>query len=113
MTPTRRFAFRLALALGIPNPDALLAHLPYQVFRDWIQYFQLEPFGEERADLRAGIISSVVANCMARKKGRPAFRPADFMPDFERKERTEQELWGQMMLIAKVLGGDVIDNRRR
>ena len=111
MTPARRFAFRLALALGESNPDALLAQLPYRVFRDWTYYFQLEPFGEERADFRAGIISAVVANCLARKRGRPAFHPSDFMPNFEKQERTADELVGQMIMINRVLGGSVVDKR--
>ena len=83
MTPARRFAYRLALALGESNPDAMLVRMPHRVFLEWIEYTNLEPFGEERADLRAGIIASTIANCLARKKGQPAFKVTDFMPRFE------------------------------
>lgn len=51
-------------------------------------YDQINPFGEERADLRAGVISSVIAN-VNRKAGSKSFTPQDFMPNFEPKpERT-------------------------
>lgn len=46
-------------------------------------YASLEPFGEERADLRAGIICSVMANLQSDpKKRKKPFTPVDFMPDF-------------------------------
>lgn len=45
-------------------------------------YARLEPFGEERADLRAGIIASTVANVHRSRKQRP-MKPSDFMPKFD------------------------------
>lgn len=45
-------------------------------------YERLEPFGERRADLRAGIVASTIANAHRGKEGRP-YTPQDFMPDFE------------------------------
>lgn len=46
---------------------------------EWMAYAGIEPFGEERADLRAGIISATVANRM-RGKGEKAHKPQEFMP---------------------------------
>lgn len=113
MTPARRFAYRLALALGEPNPDAMLARLPFRIFKEWLDYAQVEPFGEERADLRAGIIASVMANCLARGKGRPAFRPSDFMPlfDGEKRERTPDELFQKVKALNWLFGGSFEDKR--
>lgn len=54
--------------------------MPWDTFREWLAYYELEPFGEVRADLRAGIVASVIANAN-RVKGK-AFSPQDFMPDF-------------------------------
>lgn len=51
---------------------------------EWIEYYRLEPFGEERADLRAGIVASTIANCHVGKRGK-AFKPSDFMPFFEKE----------------------------
>lgn len=55
-------------------------------FAEWQAYYQLEPWGEERADLRAGIIASTIAN-VNRGKGQRAFTPSDFMPEFNPKPK--------------------------
>lgn len=61
-------------------------------FAEWQAFYAIEPFGEERADLRAAIIAATVANSM-RVKGR-VLTPADFMPDFGdgSKRQTAQEM---------------------
>jgi len=111
MTPARRFAFRLALALGYLNPDAMLARMPYRIWSEWQAFAALEPFGEERADLRAGIVAATVANCMARGKGRRSFKPRDFMPRFEetqRKPATSSEHYQQVLAITQLFGGKIV-----
>ena len=50
-----------------------------QELGEWIAFYGIEPFGEERADLRAGIVASTVVNANRGKKGRPS-KPTDFMP---------------------------------
>lgn len=47
----------------------------------WQAYSSIEPFGEERADLRMGILASLIAN-VNRKKGSKAYKPEQFMPKF-------------------------------
>lgn len=89
----------------------MLAQMPYRIWLEWREYAELEPFGEVRADLRAGIVASTIANCLARKKGQPAFRVKDFMPLFdqpERRERAPEELFGQVQVLNKLFGGKVI-----
>ena len=49
---------------------------------EWIAYYGLEPWGEERADLRAGIVASTVANTNRGGNNR-AHKPSDFMPKFD------------------------------
>jgi hypothetical protein len=49
-------------------------------------FYSLEPWGEQRGDLRTGILASVVAN-MFRKKGRRALQPRDFMPKFDKPRK--------------------------
>ena len=71
-------------------------------FAEWRAFFELEPWGEERADLRAGIIASTIAN-VNRSKGK-AFSPGDFMPEFDkpvRKHQTPEEMAAVMNLFAK------------
>lgn len=47
-------------------------------FVEWQAYDRLEPFGEDRADLRAGIIASTLANS-TRRPSTPPYDPQDFM----------------------------------
>jgi len=66
--------------------------LPYREFREWQAYYNIEPFGESRADLRSAINACVVANAN-RGKNTPAFKVDDFMPKFENKKpMTNQEI---------------------
>jgi hypothetical protein len=71
------FVFRLALALGHTARE-LLEKMSSRELSEWLAYYGLEPFGDERADLRAGIISSTIANANSNHR----FKPSDFMPDF-------------------------------
>jgi len=60
---------------------------------EWIAYDRIDPWSEARADLRAGIIASVIANVNRGKKTK-AFRPLDFMPwskdDADRRRQLKQ-----------------------
>lgn len=47
----------------------------------WQAWYNIEPWGEARADLRTATVACVIANSN-RKKGAKAFTPKDFMPDF-------------------------------
>ncbi len=56
-------------------------------------YYQVEPFGEERADLRAGIVASTLIN-INRRKGTKMSKPTDFLlfkatPDLQSKALSE------------------------
>jgi len=59
-------------------------------FSQWIAYNNVEPFGESRADLRAGIISSVMAN-IHRGKGQKSFTADEFMPEFGEREKPKMK----------------------
>ena len=63
----------------------LLARMDSRELAEWQAYYRLEPFGQERADLRAGIVASTLAN-IHRDPKRKAFAPEDFMPRFEGPE---------------------------
>ena len=79
--------FRLALAMGRTIQE-LRAVLSYAEFQEWCWYYQIEPWGEDRADLRAGIVASTIANYAGklRAEGAEPAIPADFMPYLERPE---------------------------
>lgn len=48
----------------------------------WAALYRTDPWGEQRADLRAGIVSATMVNMagMTRARGAPPAKPADFMP---------------------------------
>lgn len=59
----------------------LSAQMPAAELAEWMAYASLEPFGEERADLRSAIVCATVANASvsAADRRRP-FLPEDFLP---------------------------------
>ena len=61
----------------------LLATIDAGEMAEWEAFWRMEPWGEGRADLRAGIIASTVANTV-RGKNTPPFRAVDFMPYVDR-----------------------------
>jgi hypothetical protein len=61
----------------------LLARVGSDELTEWMAFYQLEPFGEMRADLRSGVVAATFANAHRTKDAR-AFTPEDFMPYIER-----------------------------
>ena len=70
--------FRLALALGLPVRE-LLSRIGSDELTEWMAFYQLEPFGDFRADVRSGIVAATFANANRAKDAQP-FTPEDFMP---------------------------------
>jgi len=122
MTGERRLAYRLALALSEPMPDRMLEMIPFRVWKEWVIYMGLEPFGETRADLRIGVLSSLFANAWMRKRGSPMYGPTDFMPYLQELSRTEtktplgtattpDEMFALIKVVNKEAGGKEISLR--
>lgn len=61
-------------------------------------FYELEPFGEERDDLRMGILASTVANIGT--QGRQHFTPADFRPQFGRKRQSVSDMQAVLMAAS-------------
>ncbi len=64
----------------------MLASIPLPLFLEWMDYYDVEPFGEERADLRSAIVAQVVASSIP-TKSKKRFKVKDFMPSFEKKSK--------------------------
>lgn len=79
-------------------------------FAEWMAFFRVEPFGDVRGDLQAGIVASTVANVNRDPKKRRPFSPADFLPDFE-KSRAEggkpSEVYAVFRTWAVLMSGQV------
>lgn len=59
-------------------------------FAEWMAYDAIEPFGEERADLRNGIACAVIASVAPTRTPRE-HKPSDFMPRFEKSRSAPSE----------------------
>lgn len=64
-----------------------LDEISWEQFQEWMYYKQIEPFGEERADVRSGVAAAGIASIVAAAAGVPGgkikFKPMDFMPQFK------------------------------
>lgn len=93
-------------------PSVLLATMPLADFQLLVAAERLEPRGERRDDLRAGIVAAAMANFNAfRGRGGRAARPSDFMPDFgpQRKTQDPREAKAQILRWVMAKGGQVIE----
>lgn len=91
------------------SPREVLEKHSSRELTEWMAFMQVEPFGEERADLRAGIVASTIAN-VVRKKGGKMAKPEDFMPKFnvKKEEQTIEEQLNVVKMLNAALGGEVI-----
>jgi hypothetical protein len=82
------FWFRLAKELGMSVRRAQ-EEIASDEFTEWIAYYELEPFGELRADVRQAHTSAILAS-VHRRKGSRQPRIADFI--FEGKPAAKQSI---------------------
>lgn len=85
----------------------LLARMSSRELSEWMAYARVEPFGEERADLRSGIVASILAN-VHRPKGRKPLKPEDFVITGDRaprKRMSADEMLERVRVINKLMGG--------
>jgi len=81
----------------------MLSEITSRQFAEWLAYSRIEPWGEERDDLRMGIVASTIAN-VNRSKNQKLFTPDQFMPQFE-PETEEQAAERLIAKARKALGG--------
>lgn len=56
--------------------------LSYRELLEWMAYYELEPWGAERDDLRSGISTAAIVQMWAGKNARK-IKPTMFMPYYE------------------------------
>jgi hypothetical protein len=98
------FLHRYALAVGWPVP-LLKRIMTSRDISEAMAYERLQPIGEARADFRAGIIASVIAN-INRKQGAKPFTPSDFMPEFGAKKRKQSSVLVEKIKEVFKVGND-------
>lgn len=78
-------------------------------FVEWMAFYTLEPFGEERDDLRAAVVAKTIVDVNT-AKGRRA-KLEDFMPHFD--PPVEQDVGDMLQVVEQMnvaFGG--VDNRK-
>lgn len=78
----------------------MAARIPLATFYDWMEYAKRKPFGEERADLRAGFVASEIANSR-RYEHKRLMRPIDFMPFSKGDRARPKQTPAQMSALLK------------
>ncbi len=77
----------------------MLESMPADLFLEWREYAETNPFGEERADLRAAIIAWTFYSKM-RGKGESKRRVDWFMASkFFGKQKRKQQTWQEQKAI--------------
>lgn len=69
--------FRLAKELGMTVAE-LGQRVSSRELVEWSEFYKLEPFGDARHNVHAGMICATIANTTPRKSPRQ-FKPEDFM----------------------------------
>jgi hypothetical protein len=88
----------------------MLASMSSGELTEWMAYDAIEPFGEPRADLRAGLVASAIVNHSMSPPKTPA-RPLDFMPFANGGPQGPIKLADPVAhgkLIARTLFGDLV-----
>jgi hypothetical protein len=90
------------LTFGIIDPEWFYNTIPARILNEWEAYHQIDPWGEERADLRNGVLASTMVNIAPfRKRSAPTAKPTDFMPFYVKVKQTWQQMQGLLMSLAK------------
>ncbi len=108
-----RFLFRLGKELGVWDVPAMANAMPGLTLRAWQAYAEVEPFGEERADLRIAQLTALIANVHRDPKRTTAYKAKDFLFDFvaarTRRKRTPKQVWaalkGRVMMLKEAATG--------
>lgn len=87
--------------------------MPARELVEWAAFYELEPFGEWRADLRMAVLASLIANANRDPEKRPEpFTVDDFMLRFgesatsdAEQERSPEEWEALLVMLNAAYGG--------
>jgi hypothetical protein len=81
--------------------------LPAPEFAEWKAHYALDPWTEDRADLRMGVIAATIKNASGRYA--ETAHPSDFIPDYEgaTEQQTDEQMMRAAMRINALMGGEV------
>lgn len=84
----------------------LLSRVSSHELTEWMAYYGLEPWGEEREDYRAGVQVSTLANIHRDKEKRPQpFGPWDFFqrPGTPPEDAQPRQHWQGMLAAVRMI----------
>lgn len=87
----------------------LMEVMPADEFFEWMIMEQIEPFGDKRGDIQAGLIAQVIANVHRDSRRHPEpYELSDFLPKFvddppklKPRQSVEEQLAFMLALQAK------------
>jgi hypothetical protein len=91
------------MALGLPRAE-MLERMSSAELTEWAAFHNLEPFGGDADYLGDAITASTVAN-VNRGKGQKPYKVEDFMPKFEKKEQSIDQMVQIAAIVTASLGG--------
>jgi hypothetical protein len=87
----------------------LLDRISSSELSEWIEFYDLEPFGCDTGFLGHAITAQTVANAN-RGKGQRPFKVEDFMPQFGKEPQSEASMKNFAAMMTAALGG--VDKRK-
>jgi len=72
-------------------------------FNEWIAFYNLDPFGMERDDLRSAIIAATVANVNRSSEQEP-LSPEEFMPRLGERALITEDVAGVLPAVSPEQG---------
>jgi hypothetical protein len=80
---------------------------------EWAAYYGMEPFGERKADYRAGMVAATIANVNRAQNSKP-FKPDDFFPEprFDEADDDEESWVKQQAMAAMITAAYGGEDRR-
>lgn len=90
----------------------LQARMSSGEFTEWIAYYQLEPFGPWRDDVRIGTLGAGLAGIMGDFRGQAKPKPEWFMPQFSQEitptePESPESMYRKLELLTAAMGGTV------
>lgn len=87
--------------------EELQARMTSREFAEWLAYYRIYPFGNEREDQRAGAIASAIVNVHRKKGSKPLGWQKFFPPYSERKPVKDwRDLMAKAAAIVQAFGGE-------
>ena len=103
---------RLALRFGRADWEQLLSELTHRQLLRWEAFFQIEPQGEEREDLRWAILYAMVNNRLRGSDEDPV-KPAEMLFNFwgprKRQRQSTADMKRALMKYTILKGGKVVE----